>query len=130
MTLLVARISMVSWEQPSSDSSWSKCSCSVSVGRWSCLIVTSGDSHSPWSQVLTGGLGSWGSWTKNPEEKRLITSGGNGLVPSSAAMEKGELRPEVLVEPELQEGESVMVVQVRIVVLLINYSSVKRQAHE
>ena len=33
-------------------------------------------------------------------------------------MEKGELRPEVLVEPELREGEVVMVFQVRIVVLL------------
>ena len=46
-------------------------------------------------------------------------------------MEKGELRPEVLVEPELREGEVVMVFQVRIVVLLKElFERKKRQAHE
>ena len=50
-------------------------------------------------------------------EKRFAMSGGNGLLPSSAAMEKGELRPEVLIEPELRDGEVVMLVSSENIVL-------------
>ena len=64
-------------------------------------------------------------------EKRFAMSGGNGLLPSSAAMEKGELRPEVLVEPELREGEVVMLFQVRILFYGKElFERQKRQAHE
>ena len=46
-------------------------------------------------------------------------------------LEKGELRPEVLVEPELREGEVVMLFQVRILFYGKElFERQKRQAHE
>ena len=53
------------------------------------------------------------------------------LLRAQPYVEKGELRPEVLVEPELREGEVVMVFQVRILFYCKElFERQKRQAHE
>ena len=66
-------------------------------------------------------------YIRDQRQQQVSAQGAHGDI----ELEKGELRPEVLVEPELREGEVVMVFQVRIVVLRKElFERQKRQARE